>query len=126
MTTTCQQSVCCLFDDVGGEGVVAGDADGMARQWVGAPPGCTATGLAKVVQRGEEDLAVGGRYQVVEDGINGRAHIVQDVGQHVEIVVEVIQTSVSKQTEILVHQISHVNTEMLQTSVTIKYPGCLV
>lgn len=53
-------SVSCLFDDVGGEGVVAGDADGVAGQGVGVPPGCMAAGQAEVAQRGEEDLAVGG------------------------------------------------------------------
>lgn len=49
-----------LFDDVGGEGVVAGDADGVAGQRVGVPPGCSAAGHAEVAQRGEEDLPVGG------------------------------------------------------------------
>lgn len=54
------QSVCRLFDDVGGEGVVAGDANGVAGQRVGLPPGCMAKGHAEVAKCGEEDLAVGG------------------------------------------------------------------
>lgn len=49
-----------LFDDVGGEGVVAGDADGVAGQGVGVPPGRVAAGHAEVAQSGEEDLPVGG------------------------------------------------------------------
>lgn len=64
------QSVYRLFDDVGGEGMVTGDADGVAGQGVGVPPGCMAAGHAEVAQRGEEDLAVGGRHQVVEDWID--------------------------------------------------------
>lgn len=51
--------ICCLFDDVGGEGMVAGDANGVAGQAVGVPPGCMVTGHAEVAQRGEEDLAIG-------------------------------------------------------------------
>lgn len=81
-----------LLDDVGGERVVAGDADGVAGQRVPAPPWRFATGEAQVAQRGEEDLAVGGRHQVVEDGVDGRAHVEENVGQHVEVVVEVVQT----------------------------------
>lgn len=64
-----------LFDDVGGEGVVAGDADGVAGEGVGVPPGCVAAGHAEEAQRGEEDLAVGGRHQVVEDRIDGRTDV---------------------------------------------------
>lgn len=40
--------------------MVARDADGVAGQGVGVPPGCMAAGHAEVAQRGEEDLAVGG------------------------------------------------------------------
>lgn len=60
-----------LLDDVRGEGVVAGDADGVAGQGVQVPPGPVAAGHAEVAQRGEEDLAVGGRHQVVQNGIDG-------------------------------------------------------
>ena len=60
-------------------------------------PGSLAAGHAEVAQRGEEDLPVGGRHQVVEDRIDGRADVEQDVGQHVEIVVEVIQVTERKE-----------------------------
>lgn len=39
--------------------MVAGDANGVAVQPVGVPPGCMVTGHAEVAQRGEEDLAIG-------------------------------------------------------------------
>lgn len=86
-------SVRCFFDDVGGEGVVAGNADGVAGQGVRLLPGCVAAGHEDVAQRGEEDLAVGGRHQVVEDGVDGRADVEQHVGQHVEVVVEVVHVA---------------------------------
>lgn len=82
-----------LLDDVGGEGVVAGDADGVASERVGAGPGpaVTAAGQAEEAEGGEEHLAVGGRHQVVEDGVDGRADVEQHVGHHVEVVVEVVE-----------------------------------
>lgn len=92
------RSVGRLLDDVGGERVVAGDADGVAGQRVRAPPWRFATGEAQAAQRGEEDLAVGGRHQVVEDGVDGRAHVEENVGQHVEVVVEVVQIPVRTRT----------------------------
>lgn len=55
--------------------MVAGDADGVAGQRVAMPPGRMATGQTEVAQCGEEDLAVGGRHQVVEDWIDGGADI---------------------------------------------------
>lgn len=84
-----------LFDHVGGEGVVAGDADGVAGERVGAGPGpaVAAAGQAEEAEGGEEDLAVGGRHQVVEDGVDGRADVEQHVGQHVEVVVEVVEVA---------------------------------
>lgn len=42
------RSVRCLFDHVGGEGVVTGNADGVAGQRVGVPPGGVAAGNAEV------------------------------------------------------------------------------
>lgn len=86
-------SVRCFFDDVGGEGVVAGNADGVAGQGVQLLPGCVAARHEEVAQRGEEDLAVGSRHQVVEDGVDGRADVEQHVGQHVEVVVEVVHVA---------------------------------
>lgn len=40
--------------------MVAGDADGVAGQGVGVPPGHMVARHAEVAQSGEEDLAVGG------------------------------------------------------------------
>lgn len=91
MRSVASPSVRRLLDDVGVEGVVAGDADGVAGQRVRVPPGRMAAGEAEIAQRGEEDLAVGCRHQIVEDGIDGGADVEQDVGEHVEIVVEVVQ-----------------------------------
>lgn len=54
------QSVRRLFDDVGGKGVVAGNADGVAGQDTAVPLGRLAAGHTEVAERGEEDLAVGG------------------------------------------------------------------
>lgn len=68
-------SVCSLFDDVGGEGVIAGYANGVAGQGVGVPPGRMSAGHAEVAECGEEDLAVGGWHQVIEDGVDGRADV---------------------------------------------------
>lgn len=84
-----------LLDDVRGEGVVAGDADGVAGERVGAGPGpaVTAAGQAEEAEGGEEDLAVGGRHQVVEDGVDGRADVEQHVGHHVEVVVKVVEVA---------------------------------
>lgn len=90
------QSIRRLFDHVGGEGVVAGDADGVAGQGVGVPPRRPAAGQTDITQRGEEDLTVVGRHQVVEDGVDGRADVEQDVGQHVEVVVEVVHAAVGE------------------------------
>lgn len=64
-------SVGCFFNHVGGQGVVAGDADGVAGQRIRLPSGSTAARHEEVTQRGEEDLAVGGRHQVVEDWVDG-------------------------------------------------------
>lgn len=71
--------------------MVAGDADGEPGQRVGVAPGGVAAGHEEVAQRGEEDLAVVGGDQVVEDGVDGRADVEQHVGEHVEVVVEVVQ-----------------------------------
>lgn len=81
--------------------MVAGDADGVTRQRVRVPPGRAAAGQAEVAERGEEDLAVGGGHQVVEDGVDGGADVEQDVGQHVEVVVEVVQVSAGGQTDVV-------------------------
>lgn len=91
------RSVRSLFYDIGREGVVAGDADGVTSQRVAMPLRRMAAGDAEVAQCGEEDLTIVGWHQVVEDWIDRRADIEQDVGQHVEIVVEVIQVTVGKQ-----------------------------
>lgn len=73
--------------------MVAGDADGVAGQRVGLPPERGAARHEDVAQRGEEDLAVRGGHQVVEDWVDGRAHVEQDIRQHVEVVVEVVQVA---------------------------------
>lgn len=49
-----------------------------------------AAGHEEVVQCGKEDLAVCSRHQVVEDWIDCRAYVKQDICQHVEVVVEVV------------------------------------
>lgn len=49
------------------------------------------TRQAEIVQRGEEDLAVVGRDQVVQDRVDCGADVEQDVGDHVEIVVEIVE-----------------------------------
>lgn len=84
-----------LLDDIGGEGVVAGDAYGVSGERVGAGPGpaVTAAGQAEEAEGGEEDLAVGGRHQVVEDWVDSRAHVEQHVGHHVEVVVKVVEVA---------------------------------
>lgn len=82
-----------FLDDIGGEGVVAGNTDGVAGQGVWLPPGRTAAGHEEVAQCGEEDLAVRSRHQVVEDRIDCRAYVKQDIRQHVEVVVEVEQVT---------------------------------
>lgn len=51
----------------------------------------TSARQAEIVQRGEEDLAVVGRDQVVQDRVDCRAHVEQHVGDHVEVVIEVIE-----------------------------------
>lgn len=79
--------------------MVAGDADGVAGQRVWTPSRWVAAGHEEVAERGEEDLAVGGWHQVVEDGVDGRADVEQDVGQHVEVVVEVVQPAAREQME---------------------------
>lgn len=52
------RSVRRFFDDVGGEGMVAGNTDGVAGQGVQLPSGRVAAGQEEVAQCGEEDLAV--------------------------------------------------------------------
>lgn len=51
--------------------MVAGDTDGVAGQRIQLPLGGTATRHEEVPQRGEEDLAVSSRHQVVEDWVDG-------------------------------------------------------
>lgn len=70
--------------------MATGDANGVAVEGVWLIPVCVTAGHAEVPQRGEEDLTVGSWYQVVQDRVYGRADVEQDIGQHVEIVVEVI------------------------------------
>lgn len=53
----------------------------------------TSARQAEIVQRGEEDLAVVGRDEVVQDRVDCRADIEQHVGNHVEIVVKVIESA---------------------------------
>lgn len=53
----------------------------------------TSAWQAEIVQCGEEDLAVVGRDKVVQNRIDCRAHIEQHVGDHVEIVVEIIESA---------------------------------
>lgn len=43
----------------------------------------------EVAERRHEDLPVVGRHQVIEDRVDRGAHVEQDVGHHVEVVVEV-------------------------------------
>lgn len=56
----------------------------------------TSARQAQIVQRGEEDLAVVGRDEVVQDRVDCRADIEQHVGNHVEIVVKVIESAKTK------------------------------
>lgn len=78
-----------LPGDVAGEGVVAGHTVGLPRE--GWPPPPAAPQGTETGQGGQEDLAEVGRDEVVEDGVDGGADIEEGVGQHVEVVVEVIE-----------------------------------
>ena len=85
----CPALVQCLPGDVAGEGVVAGHAVGLPREgWPPPPAPCQGT---ETDQGGQEDLAEVGRDKVVEDGVDGGADVEEGVGQHVEVVVEVIE-----------------------------------
>lgn len=78
-----------LPSDVAGEGVVAGHAVGLPGEgWPlpPAPPQGTEAG-----QGGQKGLAEVGGDQVVEDRVDGRADVEERVGQHVEVVVEVVE-----------------------------------
>lgn len=89
-----RRSVNGLLDNVGGEGVVAADADGVPGQ-----DGLLFLMTARqqeVAERGKKNLPVVGRDQVVEDGVYGRAHVKEHVGDHVEVVVEIKQSTVEK------------------------------
>lgn len=85
----CLVLVQCLPGDVAGEGVVAGHAVGLPRE--GWPPLPAAPQGTETGQGGQEDLAEVGRDKVVEDGVDGGADVEEGVGQHVEVVVEVIE-----------------------------------
>lgn len=86
-----ERSVHSLLDGVCGQRVVAGDRDRVTVQGAALSPGRPSAGDTKILQCGQKDLPVGGRHQVVEDGVDGRAHVKQDIGQHEEVVVEVVQ-----------------------------------
>lgn len=69
--------------------MVAGDAVGFpgeGQSFFLLPPR-----QAQERERGEEDLSEVCRHQVVQDGVDGRADVEEDVGQHVEVVVEVVE-----------------------------------
>lgn len=75
--------------DLAGKCVVAGDAvgfPGKGQSFLLLPPWQTQDG-----ERGEEDLAEVCRHQVVEDGVDCWADVEEDIGQHVEVVVEVVK-----------------------------------
>lgn len=74
---------------VAGEGVVAGHAVGLPGE--GGPPPPAPPQRAEAGQGGQEDLAEIGRDQVVEDRVDGGADVEEGVGQHVEVVVEVVE-----------------------------------
>lgn len=89
----------------------------MAGQLAGVSTRRAAARQAEVAERGEEDLPIGGGHQVVEDGIDGGADVEQDVGQHVEVVVEVVEVAGGRQgawskpiSSLFIHQ----NTETLE------------
>ena len=52
-----------------------------------------AAGDEETAQRGEEDLTVVGRHQVVEHWVHCRAHVEQHVSHHVEVMIEVVQAT---------------------------------
>lgn len=82
-------SVRCFPCDLAGKRVVAGDAVGFpgeGQAFFLLPPR-----QAQERERGEEDLSEVCRHQVVQDGVDGRADVEEDVGQHVEVVVEVVK-----------------------------------
>lgn len=56
----------------------------------------TAPPRTEAGQCGQEDLAEVGRDEVVEDGVDGGADVKESVGQHVEIVVEVVEEPVGE------------------------------
>lgn len=69
--------------------MVAGHAVSLPREgWPlpPAPPQGTEAG-----QGGQEDLAEVGGHEVVQDGVDGGADVEEGVGQHVEVVVEVVE-----------------------------------
>lgn len=88
-------SVDSLFDDVGGESVVAADADGVPGEH--ARLLFTPARQAEVAERGEEDLSVVGGHQIVQDRVDGWAHIEEHIGDHVEVVVEVIELAAERE-----------------------------
>lgn len=87
-----------LLDNVGGQGVVAADADGVSVQ--DASLFLMAARQQEIAERGKKNLPVIRRDKVVEDGVYGRADVKQHIGDHVEVVVEIKQCTVGeKQTE---------------------------
>lgn len=78
-----------LPGDIAGEGVASGHAAGLPRE--GRPPPSVPPQGTQAGQRGQEDLAEVGGDEVVQHGVDGGADVEEGVGQHVEVVVEVIQ-----------------------------------
>lgn len=91
MTGCCYWSVDSLFNNIGWEGVATADADRVPGEH--ARLLLTSARQAEIVQRGEEDLAVVGGDEVVQHRVDCWADIEQHVGDHVEIVVEVIESA---------------------------------
>lgn len=93
-----RRSVNGLLDNVGGQSVVAADADGVSGQ--DALLLLMTARQQEVAERGKKNLSVVGRDEVVEDGVYSRADVKEHVGDHIEVVVEIKQSTVGeKQTE---------------------------
>lgn len=98
-TESRQRSVNGFFDDVGGEGLVAADADRVSGE--SALLLIMAARQDQVAERGKKNLAVVCRDEVVENGVDGRADVEEHIGDHVEVVVEIEENTVGERKNIL-------------------------
>lgn len=55
-----------------------------------------AAGQDQVAKRGKKNLPVVCRDEVVENGVDGRADVEEHIGDHVEVVVEIEESTVEE------------------------------